>query len=510
MVESPRQAPDNQLKARAIRGSMAILAAQGFQIVLQIASVIILARLLSPADFGIVAMVAPVQALAVLLRQMGFGDAVIQRKDLTLSQASSLFWVQFGICLGLALLMAAAAPAVAWFYGNAVLTAVTIAYSAMIVLGGLSTVQENLLIRRMSFNSVAFARIGAAFLALLIGIVLAYLWRSHWALVVMILSRASIEAALYWIQSRWIPERPRMVDGVGDLLRFGGSVAGARFAHFFSNNAINIMIGKSLGEVSLGLYDRANRLLTYPTSQLHSPLQSVCLPLLSRLQDEPERYRRAFLAILQGLTVVAAPGLLMAVIYAEEMVLLAFGEGWQELVPIFALLAPVTLSQLVNLPLAWTFFTQGRAGEMLGWTWLRAAILFIAVLVGLPHGLLGVVTSYTLTQLFVVTPIIWVWSTRIGAVRLRDVFLALLPYMLAAVPASLALIALRDSLDLPRLVLVLLGTALSYLLMLGCSLALPGGRAALSTLLGMRHHLLSRSGPKEARGETEGAEPRQL
>ncbi|MGI9433480.1 MAG: oligosaccharide flippase family protein, partial [Geminicoccaceae bacterium] len=228
--ESPVEAPTHDLKNRAVRGSMIVLGAQGFHLILHVVSVMTLARLLTPADFGIVAMVAPVQALAVLIKTIGLGDAVVQRQDLKPSQLNSLFWIQLGVCAGLALLMALMAPAVAWFYDRDVLLAVTVAYSSVILMGGLSSVHENLLIRRMAFPQVAFTHVAAAVLSFATGIVAALILKTYWALVLMVIAKAFLEMILFWLFARWVPGRPQLAEGVGDLVRFGSSVAGAKIA----------------------------------------------------------------------------------------------------------------------------------------------------------------------------------------------------------------------------------------------------------------------------------------
>ncbi|MGI9417584.1 MAG: lipopolysaccharide biosynthesis protein [Geminicoccaceae bacterium] len=502
MVESPVDAPTQDLKKRAVRGSMIVLGAQGFHLILHVISVMTLARLLTPADFGIVAMVAPVQALAVLIKTIGLGDAVIQRQDLKPSQLNALFWIQLAVCAVLAAAMALLAPAVAWFYDRDALIAITVAYSSVILLGGLGSVHENLLTRRMAFSKIAFTHITAAFLSFATGIACAIILESYWALVIMVIAKAALETVMFWAFSKWMPGPPKRADGVGDLLRFGSSVAGAKIAHFISNNGTTVLLGKVLGDVALGLYDRANRLLVYPTSQLHKPLQNVGIPLLSRLQDDHERYRTAFITMVQGLAIVASPALVTVVIYAEEVALLAFGEGWSAVVPIFALLAPVTLSQLINHPLAWLYFTQGRPGEMVAWAWTRSFILFAAVVAGLPYGLVGVVAAYAGAQLLIVTPIIWLWSTRIGPVRFGHAFSAILPYLAGVFPTLFLLDRMRDNLDLPALAELPLAVLAAYAVMVAVSLAFPAGRKALSDLVRLRHQLIGQ--PRRASGGAGG------
>lgn len=503
MSESPVEAPTQDLKKRAVRGSMIVLGAQGFHLVLHVISVMTLARLLTPADFGIVAMVAPVQALAVLIKTIGLGDAVIQRQDLKPSQLNALFWIQLGVCILLAAAMAALAPAVAWFYDRDALIAITVAYSSVILLGGLGAVHENLLTRRMAFSKIAVVHITAAVLSFATGIIGAIILESYWALVLMVIVKAALETIMFWAFSRWIPGRPQGAEGVGNLIRFGSSVAGAKIAHFIANNGTTVLLGKVLGDVALGLYDRANRLLVYPTSQLHKPLQNVGIPLLSRLQDDHQRYRTAFLTMLQGLAIVASPALVTVVIYAEEVALLAFGEGWSAVVPIFALLAPVTLSQLINHPLAWLYFTQGRAGEMVAWAWTRSLILFAAVIAGLPFGLVGVVAAYAGAQLLIVTPIIWIWSTRKGPVRLGHAFRAILPYLVGTAPTLALLSVMHQRLDLPAPLELPLAVLVAYITMGLVSLAFPAGRKALRDLVRLRHQFVRQ--PRPLSGSAPGA-----
>src|SRR5215471_14084935 len=171
------------LKGRSVRGVVVTLTSQGSLFVIQSISTIVLARLLTPADFGLVAMVTSFSDLAAPFADLGLSQATIQKKDVSQDQITALFWINVGIGLGLTLLMASLGPVLAWFYGEPRLKAITALVSLVFLIAGIRAQPEALLRRQMRFSALAVRNIVSLALGVSLAIALAWRGAGYWAVV---------------------------------------------------------------------------------------------------------------------------------------------------------------------------------------------------------------------------------------------------------------------------------------------------------------------------------------
>ena len=326
-----------------------------------------LARLLTPAQFGIVAMVAPLVGLVQLFAELGLTQAVIQRPSLTHRELSGLFWINGAVSLGLAALLAAASPLVAAFYGEPKTMAVTASLAVPLVLGGFAAQQMALMSRRLQFTALASIDVGSTAASAAVGILCAWCGLGYWSLVAMQAANNAANLAAAWAVSGWRPGKPRLDAAVTPLLRFGGDVTGYNLVNYLSFNLDNVLIGWASGVGALGLYDRAFRLMLPSVMQLTTPFTRITVPLLSRLQAEPDRYRSSFAQVLRALLLATLPGLAWSIVFADQAITALLGARWQAAGPILAALGAGALLLPVNNAVAWLFISQGRTREQLVW-----------------------------------------------------------------------------------------------------------------------------------------------
>ncbi len=433
---------ESDLKGRSIRGGAVTIGGQAARFVIHMGSNIVLARLLAPSVFGLVAMVTAVTGFAQLFKDLGLSMATIQKASITQRQISAMFWVNVAVSMLIALLITALAPAVAWFYGEPRLTAITAALALSFLFGGLTVQPQALLRRQMRYGILTAVDVAAMLLGASSAIAAALLGAGYWALVINQLVHAFCVAAGTWIFSRWRPGFIIRNAGIREMLHFGANLTGFNILNYFARNLDNILIGKVWGTVSLGLYTKAYSLLMLPLQQINAPISAVAVPTLSRLQDDPKRYRTYYLKTIRLITSLTMPGMMFLIVMADEVILLLLGPQWSETSRIFMVLGISGLMQPVANSTGWLFISQGRTREMFRWGFIGSGKTVLAILAGLPWGAFGVAVSYTAVGL-VTGPLLYWFVGRTGPVGFRDIYRALGTPLLISFGVLFSLVVLK-------------------------------------------------------------------
>ena len=475
------------LKGRSVRGGLLTLVSQGMQFVTQAVSTVVLARLLSPADFGVVAMVTAVTGLAFAFADFGLSEATIQRKEITHEQVSTLFWINVGIGLALTLITAGLGPVLAKFYGEPRLVAIALVSSLNFLVGGLRVQPTALLKRQMRFSALAFRD----FLAPVIGVPAAILmaWRGagYWAIVAQPLAVNLTLMVVSWMLVRWKPGLPRRDSQVTSMLVFGGSVSLSYLILNVNRSFDSVLIGRYWGAAPLGLFSRAYNLLMLPVRQLTTPAGNVAIPAFSRLQDDPERFARYYLRALSLMVWVIAPTFGFLFVAARPVIVLVLGAKWAEAVPVFQILVISALGQLLMDSTGWLFISRGQSSRLLKLLLVISPIILCSTAIGLPFGIKGVALS---ESLFLVAMLPWIlrFTFRGTHLTLSGVGRALLyPMSLSLLGVCLASLALRR-LNGQALLLQILGAAAGFAVACLLSALVPAVRrevASYKDLLGV-------------------------
>lgn len=474
--------PNGSLRRSVGRGALATGGAQGVRLACQFASVIILSRLLAPEDFGIVAMAAPVMGFVGLFQDLGLLQATVQKKHITHAEVNVLFWINLAVSALLAGLLVLAAPLVGRFYNEPVVSVLVAAMSVQILLGGAGGQHHALLNRRMEFSRIAALDSLVAILGLAVSIAWALVDPSFWALYAGGIAMALSGTLGGWLLSRWRPGLPKWAAGAGGLINFGAGITGFNFANFFARNLDNVLIGRYRGNEELGLYDRAYKLLLFPLQQVTNPLSKVMVPALSRMTDEPHRYRHAYLRVAPILLLVTLPGVAVAVALADVLVPFALGQQWVGSAAIFQALGFAGLLQPLNNPAGWLFISQGRSVEFMRWGIVTAVTSVVAFVIGLPHGTFGVALAYAVSE-YLRTPFLWLYIGRRGPVRAGDMAYAAFPFVIGAHLVIGILWAVRPHLPEAPLSALLLSTVVSYLLVAAFAALFEPGRRTIGECL---------------------------
>ncbi len=378
------------LKGDSLRGGAALVSAELASHAVNLVSIAVMARLLTPEDFGLIAMVAAAVGLLSVLKDAGLSMAIVQRETIEEAQVSVLFWVNTALSAALALAAVALAPAVAWFYGEPRLSAVTTALGAGLVLGGLTAQHSALLRRQMRFRAIAAAELGALTLSTIAAIAAALAGFGYWALVVRALATPLLRLIAIWALLPWRPGRPRRAAGTGGMLRFGGYLTGFRLVNFAGHNVDDVLVGRFLGSVDLGVYSKAYGLLMLPLRMVNRPLTNVAVPAMSRLQSQPERLRSYYYKGVGLVATLSFPVVAFVAATSESLVLTVLGEQWTAVIDVFRILAIPAFIAATNVATGWVFVSLGHVERQMWAGVANTAVGVIAVAIGLRWGLQGV------------------------------------------------------------------------------------------------------------------------
>jgi len=478
------------LRKRSIHGAAVTSASQVARLFLMLASQIILARLLLPADFGILAMVAPILGFVMTVADMGAVQAVVQRPHITHRILNSFFWLNVLLTTVLGGVIWSLSPLLAAFYREPRVMPVAATLASLVVFAGFSMQQSALLNRTMRFTSLAIVETLAPAASLVVTAFLAWHGFGYWALVFGQMASAVTTAILLWSMSTWRPSWPTLSAEAVAMLKFGGNITISNVALYLNTVLDNVIIGFYLGEIALGIYDRAWKLAVMPIGQLMAPINRVAVPTLSRLAEEPQRYRRIFLQMMRVLFLASLPALAVAVAAAHPLILLLFTARWQAAAPVFAWLCGGSLLTPVNMVMFWLFVSQGRPKDQMVFGTAAALINIATYWVGVHWGLVGVPITSTLVAYLLPTPMLIWGGTRSGPINLTLFLSQMYPFALATI-ISMAMVhyAVAHFVQ-PHLLDLLAAIVGSYLISFTVLSCFATGREALRDLVEMIRLLL--------------------
>lgn len=409
---------------------------------MQLVGIAVMSRILTPRDFGLVSMVSAVTACLTMFSGLGLSAATIQRQDVDHRQMSTLFWVNTALGAGMALMTAGIAPVVAWFYHDPRLIRITIAVGSGYLIAGPGVQHQALLKRQMRFAAVTLIDAGACCVATVVGILLAWSGLGYWSLVLMQLAATLAGTVAAWMACGWRPGLPARRAGIRSMVVFGGNLTIFTFLNYIIRNCDNILIGWRWGPEALGFYSRAYQLLLLPIAQIVGPAGNVATPSLSRLQNDPIRYRNYYIRALKVIAYVTMPAIVFAGIFSGEIVAVVLGPQWHMTSTIFSILAISAVLQPVLSTVGWVYLSLDRTKTMALWGVISCPVMIAAFVIGLPWGPIGVAIGYVTAEVLLTYP---AFKIAIGPspVRMKDISDAIGGPLRVVLPLGLMMLICR-------------------------------------------------------------------
>ena len=425
-----RKSELSDLRRKTARGALVSIVSQAATLVFRTGSMVIMARLLLPEDFGLVGMVTAFTGFLGLFRDAGLSMATVQRESITDAQLSTLFWINLAVGGLLALSSAALAPVLVSFYGEPRLFLIAIGLGTAFIFNGAAAQHRAMLQRNMRFAALAAIDITALIIGIAAGAAVALTGGGYWALVVMTVASPAVSVFGLWAATRWVPGLPQRNTGIGSMLWYGGTVTLNSVVVYVAYNADKVLLGRFLGAQVLGIYGRAYQLINLPTENLNGTIGMVAFPALSRLQNDPERLRSFFLKGYGLFLALVIPITAGCALFAEDIVLVFLGPQWDAAVPVFRLLAPTILAFALMNPFAWLMLATGQSRRSLNIALMIAPVVIVSYVIGLPQGPHGVAAGFSIAMVLLVVPVI-LWAKQGTMVATRDVLNAVMMPLLS-------------------------------------------------------------------------------
>lgn len=294
---------------------------------------IVIARMLTPDDYGIIGMVAIFMAISQSLVDSGFGNALIRKIDRTEVDCSTVFYFNLAVAALLYGILFCAAPAIARFYNTPLLTELTRVLSLTLIINALGIVPRALRSAVVDFKTQMVASVSSAIVSGLVGLYLAYNGFGVWALVCQSIISACVSVAIIWILSRWMPRLAYSWSSFRSMFSYGSKLLVSGLMHTVYRHASSILIGKFYTPAELGNYDKGNSIAALPSLRLSGALHAVTFPILAKLQDDDVRLKSVYhkYVAMTSLVIFFLMTLLASV--AKPLVLLLLTEKWLGAVP---------------------------------------------------------------------------------------------------------------------------------------------------------------------------------
>lgn len=428
-----------KLRERTVNSAKITTLAQVVKAALQLGWIVAISRLLTPEDFGLVAMVMAIVITAVPVCDGGLSTATIQRDIVDQAQVSALFWINTAIGLILALAMVLAAPYIASLYGEEQVAHIAVALSLIFLVTGLSAQSKAVLRRQMRFGALSAIDVCAMTIGMAFGIIAGFLGGGPWALVLMYVITPAFAGIIGFFVCSWRPSLPRRAPGLRHFLRFGLNLTGANLVRSFSGNTLPFFVGLSGGPQVLGHLNRAQALISIPSSQILPSLLTVLQPALSRVAQDNERFARAVLSTMRKVLIPSTFVTTVVVALAPEIVDVVLGANWSEAALMLRLLALSALTEPVAAVTANSLVAKGHPSAYLRWTLISGGVVLSAVLVGSFWGPIGAVAAVALSAVTVRLWLLLYYASAYTAVPLRATALLFGPYLLIC-PAVIAVV----------------------------------------------------------------------
>lgn len=351
---------------------------------------IILARLLTPKDFGLLAIIAIFVQISQTFIDSGFSNALIQKKDRSQADYSTVFLFNLAISIGFYVILFFCSPLIAHFFEDEKLTSLTRVVGLNLVIGALVSVHKTRLTVQLRFKIQAVISLIASVTSAIIAITLAYKGFGVWSLVLLSLINIVSQAVLIYVFIKWKPSLLFSKRSFHQLFAYSSKLLGASLIHLLYRNIYPIVIGKKFAPVELGYFNRADTFAQYPSSTIGNVISRVAFPIFSRIQDDDTRLRNAYSQYIIYSSLLIFPIMVGMIVLAEPITLLVLKEKWLPMVPLLQILCMDWMSDhlcTINLNV---LYVKGRSDLAFKLEVIKKTTAIIIFFISIYWGIIGV------------------------------------------------------------------------------------------------------------------------
>ncbi|WP_214228890.1 MOP flippase family protein [Pedobacter sp. B4-66] len=390
----------------------------------------VLARLISPADFGLLAMVTLAIGFLNVLKDFGFGAALIQKKEVSDDEYSTVFWINLIIGCFLTLIVFFSAPFIASFFKESKLENVTKILSFTFIINSIGIVWNNKLLKDVAFKQIFYRSIISTIISGVCAIILAFYKYGILALIAQTYIALILNTYLNYLHVKWVPNRSIKKVYIKDLIKFGLPLLADQSINYWVRNIDNLLVGRTLGKDTLAYYNKAYSLMLLPVRQLTGTLAKVLFPSFSLIQDNKEQIANIYLKISRIIAFVAFPVMVCLSMLSEPVILIVYGENWRPVIPIFQVLSILGMLQALGTLSGNIYLSLGQTKKMFKIGLLSRGLMIFGIVFGLHlGGLMGMVYGYCIGSACAFFPELHVMGRLIN-LNLKTIVFNFAPYLL--------------------------------------------------------------------------------
>ena len=394
---------------------------------------IVLARLLTPEDYGCIGMLMIFILVANTFIDGGFGSALIQKKEPTQEDYSTIFYWNLFLSIVLYALLFFTSPLIASFYELPLLSSVLRVQGLVLILNSLSIIQQNRLRKQLLFKKLSVVSIVSALLSLGITIYLAYMGWGVWALVAQQLLMSLFNAVLFWIVGKWAPTFVFSKQSFKELFGFGGYILSSNLINTLCNNVQGLLIGKFFSPVTMGLYAQARKLEEVASTSFSSVVDQVSYPVLAAVQNDKPTMISTLKNLIVSLAYICFPMMFLLVLVADSLIILLYSSNWIECVPYFRILCFAGIAVCLQNVNYYAIAAIGKSRKLFKWTLIkRITGLFLIICGFFCFGVEGLLWGVVMSSYVIYIANACLVSKYVGY-RLIQQFKDLFPIILLAV-----------------------------------------------------------------------------
>jgi len=386
--------PSKNLTERTFSGFIWMFLGSGIQVVLKIGVLAILARLVSPKEFGVMGIAIVIVEFSKMFAHMGVGPAIIQRKELEQRHLTTGFTLSIAMGVFFSSILLAVAPYLSTFFRMSELTQILRVIALIFLIDSLTLIAQALMLRNMKFKISTAIDVTSYLLGYAtVGISLAYMGWGVWALVAANLSQAVLLAVLLVLVQPFPKKLGFEFNAFKELIFFGGGMTIAKVSNYLANQGDNLVIGRTLGAAALGIYGRAHQFMVMPAGLFGNALDKALFPAMAKVQDDKHRLAKAYLTGINIIALVAIPLSIIIILLAREIVLVLLGSAWTNVILPLQILA---CSLLFRMSYKMSDSLARATGAVYRRAWrqvMYAAVVLMGSYVGQFWGLYGVATG---------------------------------------------------------------------------------------------------------------------
>ena len=389
---------EKQLKHKAINGVIWTFIQRFMSIFIQFISNIVLARLLTPDDYGCIGMLSIFMLLSAAIIDGGFSSALIQKKRPTQEDYSTIFFWNLGLSLIIYLVLYSIAPLVSRFYHMDLLCPVLRVQGLVLIINALQSVQVNQLNKQFKFKKISIVTLISSVISISVTILLAYKGYGVWALVTQNLLMSAIPSITYWLTNNWKPKFIFSTSSFKELFNFGFFMFLTSLISTFATNMQGLLIGRFYNAATMGFYSKAHSTERLASTSISQVISQVSYPLYAELQDNKDSLIRTIRKLTLGVSYVTFPLMFILILLAKPLFILLYTEKWLEAVPFFQILCVAGLAICLLAINSQSIAAIGKSKQMFIWSLIKHSVGVLFIIAGFYIGgikglLIGMVTK---------------------------------------------------------------------------------------------------------------------